>query len=95
MLTFSQSQISNSVQALLGIAFTEGPHSQTSVPILSISINVLDFFADVEFSAIVDPNTELAHQRIADLQKGKYAEKWSKTKVFPQYRELLNAPVRF
>lgn len=49
--------------------------------------------ADVEFSAIVDPNTELAHQRVADLQKGKYAEKWSKTKVFPHYRDLLNSPV--
>lgn len=49
--------------------------------------------ADVEFSAIVDPNTELAHQRVADLQKGKFADKWSKTKVFPDYRDLLNSPV--
>lgn len=50
--------------------------------------------ADVEFSAIVDPNTELAHQRIADLQKGKFADKWSNTKVFSHYRDLLDSPVR-
>ena len=60
-----------------------------------MSNNSFGFYADVEFSAVVDPNTELAHQRIADLQKGKFAEKWSKTKVFPHYRELLNSPVRF
>ena len=58
--------------------------------ILSLSLH-----ADVEFSAIVDPNTKLAHQRIADLQKGKFAEKWRQTKVFPHYRELLDSPVRF
>lgn len=74
--------------------------SSICLKILQISrlmkeVNYFMLAADVEFSAIVDPNTELAHQRIADLQKGKYAEKWSKTKVFPHYRELLNSPVRF
>lgn len=74
-------------------------HSSVCLKIMQTShvmkeVNCFMLAADVEFSAIVDPNTELAHQRIADLQKGKYAEKWSKTKVFPHYRELLNSPVR-
>ena len=49
--------------------------------------------ADVVFTSIVDPNTALAHQRIDELQKGKYADKWRDTKVFKDYRDLLNSPV--
>lgn len=49
--------------------------------------------ADVQFSAIVDPDIGLARQRVANLQQGKYADKWRNTKVFSHYRELLDGPV--
>ena len=55
--------------------------------------NSIVLATDVEFSAIIDPNTKLAHQRIADLQKGKYGEKWRNTKVYKDYREVLNPQV--
>jgi len=49
--------------------------------------------ADVEFSAIVDPNMSLAHQRVTERQQGQFGDKWAGTKVFKDYRELLNSPV--
>lgn len=51
--------------------------------------------ADIEFSAIIDPNTKLAQQRVADLSKGQFGAKWQGAKVFADYRDLLNSPVRF
>ena len=55
--------------------------------------SVFYLVADVVFTSIVDPNTALAHQRIDELQKGKFADKWRGTKVFKDYRDLLNSPV--
>jgi len=54
----------------------------------------LEKFPDVEFSAIVDPNMSLAHQRVTERQLGQFGDKWAGTKVFKDYRELLNSPER-
>ena len=85
----------------------EGPwnHAARLEKLPGIDANVVDtvwqirfvslpfLVADVVFTSIVDPNTALAHQRIDELQKGKFADKWRETKVFKDYRDLLNSPV--
>eukprot|EP00891_Asterochloris_glomerata_P005142 jgi/Astpho2/5142/Aster-06353 len=43
----------------------------------------------VEFSAIVDPNTELAEKRLRERLDGKFAAKWRNCKVLSNNKDLL------
>ena len=54
----------------------------------------LAFAADVEFSAVVDPNLKLAEARIEALKKGaEHGNKWANAKAFKSYTEMLASPV--
>ncbi len=51
--------------------------------------------AGVKFTAVVDPNVQLAQKRIERLRKGDFGQKWADTKAFKTYQEMLESPVRF
>ncbi|KAK9814110.1 hypothetical protein WJX72_000797 [[Myrmecia] bisecta] len=52
----------------------------------------LERFEDVVFTAVVDPNTSLAQQRVEDHSKGEFGSKWSKCKVYKDYHDMLADP---
>jgi predicted dehydrogenase len=51
----------------------------------------LEQLPGVEFTALVDPNVELAQKRLKDKQAGKHADKWKGLKLYKDYHEMLQA----
>ncbi|KAK9807571.1 hypothetical protein WJX72_003082 [[Myrmecia] bisecta] len=52
----------------------------------------LQLLPGVTFSAICDPNLELAQKRIDTLSAGEHGDKWKGCKTFPSYQAMLDAP---
>ncbi|BDA44533.1 Uncharacterized protein UNK4.17 [Coccomyxa sp. Obi] len=51
----------------------------------------LEKMPNVQFTAIIDPNLELAQKRVDDLSKGAYGHKWKGCDVFKDYHAMLEA----
>ena len=47
--------------------------------------------ADVSFSAIIEPNTALAEQRLKENQEGPHGQKWANCQLFKSHRDMLKA----
>ena len=47
----------------------------------------------MRFTAIVDPNLELAQKRIDVLKKGPHGQKWESATAFKTYQEMVQSPV--
>ena len=50
----------------------------------------LQTLSDVVFTGVVDPNLKLAQGQVLAMSQGKHGDKWCNTKVFPDYRSMLN-----
>ncbi|KAK9803338.1 hypothetical protein WJX73_005466 [Symbiochloris irregularis] len=51
----------------------------------------LDKLRGIEFTAIVDPNTELAHAKVAEYSQGPNGHKWKNAEVFKNYASMLES----
>ena len=49
--------------------------------------------AGLQVTAIVDPDTDLAHQRVKEYQAGGNAGKWEGCEVFSDYQAMLQHQV--
>ena len=49
--------------------------------------------ADLTFSAIIEPNTALAEQRLKENREGPHGHKWANCQLFKSHRDMLKAQV--
>ena len=45
----------------------------------------------MSFSAIIEPNTALAEQRLKENQGGPHGQKWANCQLFKSHRDMLKA----
>lgn len=51
----------------------------------------LNTFPDVEFTAIVDPNTQLAMSRVSEYSSAAHPDKWENCEIFDSYSAMLQS----
>ena len=47
----------------------------------------------IEFTAIVDPNLELATLRVSEYSRGPHAAKWKNVEIFQSHQAMLDSEV--